>query len=65
MIHTILCSAQPSELLDAKVFTATHLHVGPQDITDLIAVAYICQHFEQGTYSGWDGFVEMLEADAR
>jgi hypothetical protein len=28
-----------------------------------VAVAYIVKHFEQGAYSGWDGFTEMLDVD--
>jgi hypothetical protein len=30
-----------------------------------VAVAYIVKHFEQGAYSGWDGFVDMLDANAQ
>ena len=63
MIITILRTAHAKHIRAALYHTANHLHVPVEEITEMIAVAYIVQHFKQGAYEGWDGFVEMLEAD--
>lgn len=65
MITTILRNITHQQLRAAYYYTADHLHIPVSEITDATAVAYVCRHFEQGAYSGWDGFTEMLEADAR
>lgn len=65
MITTILRTADKKDITAARHYAADHLHVSFLDVQPVIGVAYICQHFEQGDYSGWDGFVEMREADAR
>lgn len=64
MITTILRNATVGHLLDARRHTSNHLHVPLAKVDNMIAVAYIVRHFEQGDYEGWNGFVEMLEADA-
>lgn len=63
MITTILRTATARQLEDAANWTADQLHLPRESITRPVAVAYICQHFEQGDYSGWDGWIEMREAD--
>lgn len=65
MITTILRTCARADLEAAYHYTANHLHVPVSEITDTVAVAYVLRHFEQGAYSGWDGWVEMLEADRR
>ena len=65
MITLILRDATAEQLRAARCFTATHLHITSMDVPSRVAVAYICQHFEEGDYSGWDGFIEMREADSR
>lgn len=65
MITTILREASANQLTAARYFTADCLHIPYGDVSGLVAVAYICRHFEQGDYSGWDGWVAMREADAR
>lgn len=62
MITHILNTARSSVLDNAARQVADWLHIPYEDVTNKVAVAYICKHFEQGAYSGWDGFVEMLEA---
>lgn len=63
MIITILRTAHPKHVRAAMHTTADHLHVPVSEVSELIAVAYVCAHFQQGSYSGWDGFTEMLDAD--
>ncbi len=65
MITTILRNATRQQLEAAYHYTADHLHIPVSELTDTVAVAYVCQHFEQGAYSGWNGFTDMLKADAR
>lgn len=65
MITTILRTAHARHIRAAMQHTADHLHVPVSELTELIAVAYVVRHFEQGAYSGWDGFVAMREADGR
>jgi hypothetical protein len=65
VITIIINNATELELYAAIVHTANHLHVPEGEVTRSVAVAYIIRHFEQGVYFGWDGFVEMLKADAR
>lgn len=64
MILTILRTAHAAHIRAAMGWVSDQLHVPGAEVTELIAVAYICKHFEQGDYTGWDGWVEMLEADA-
>lgn len=63
MIITILNTAAHHDIGAAREFTAEHLHLPLGNVSEVVAVAYVLQHFEQGSYSGWDGFVEMREAD--
>jgi hypothetical protein len=65
MITTIIEHAEWSHLRSALIFTSNCLHVPPDDVSTAVAVAYVIRHFKQGTYEGWEGFVEMLKADAR
>lgn len=65
MITTILRNCTRGQLEAAYLWTAEQLHIPWGELTDTVAVAYVARHFEQGTYSGWDGFVEMREADRR
>lgn len=65
MITTILRTAEVRDLNAAARWTADCLHIPEDKVSHVVAVAYVCQHFEQGDYSGWDGFVEMRAADQR
>lgn len=65
MITTILRTARKRHIEAAVVHVADQLHAPIDEVTEHVAVAYICKHFEQGSYSGWDGFAEMLAADER
>ena len=65
MITTILRNCTREQLEAAYHYTADHLHIPVGELTDTVAVAYIVQHFEQGDYEGWNGFIEMRESDAR
>lgn len=65
MIVAILYTAHARHIREAMRFTADHLHVPVGEVSELIAVAYVLAHFKMGSYEGWDGFVDMLEADAR
>jgi hypothetical protein len=62
-ISTILREARLSHLHEARQFVSRTLHIDIVHVTREVAVAYIQEHFETGGYSGWDGWVEMLEAD--
>jgi hypothetical protein len=63
MIITILRTAHASDVRAAMRWTADNLHIPEGEVTELFAVAYVVRHFEQGDYSGWDGYVEMRAAD--
>lgn len=63
MITTILRTATVQQLMGAVDFVSDQLHLPPQHVSVQVAVAYICKHFEQGTYSGWDGWIEMRATD--
>lgn len=63
MITTILRTADTAHINVARKWVSDHLHIPESDVTPVVAVAYICRHFEQGVYYGWDGFVDMLKAD--
>lgn len=63
MILTILRTAHAKHILAAMEYTADHLHIPVGEVSELVAVAYVLQHFRQGAYAGWDGFAEMLNAD--
>lgn len=62
-ISTILREARLSHLHAARNFVSSLLHIGIEHVTREVAVAYIEQHFKTVGYSGWDGWVEMLEVD--
>ena len=62
-ISTILREARIAHLHAARDFVSRTLHVDIMHVTREVAVAYIEQHYETGGYSGWEGWVEMLEAD--
>lgn len=64
MILNILRTARAAHIWAATRWVSDQLHVHGAEVTEMIAVAYVCKHFEQGTYTGWDGWVEMLEANA-
>lgn len=64
MIITILRTAYAPHVRAAMRWTADNLHIPEGEVTELFAVAYVVKHFEQGAYTGWDGWVAMLEADA-
>jgi hypothetical protein len=64
MIITILRTAHAAHIRAAIRWVSDQLHIPAAEMTDLFAVAYVVRHFEQGTYTGWDGWAEMLEADA-
>jgi hypothetical protein len=61
--NEIVRRADAKRLHQARQFVADHLHVHPEDLEHVTAVAYIDRHFEQGVYSGWEGWLEMVEAD--
>lgn len=63
MIVTILRTAHPKDVRAALHFTADHLHVPVNEVSELIAVAYVVQHFRAGDYESWDGFVALRKAD--
>lgn len=63
MITTILRNATCDQLDSARAWVSDQLHIPFERTTDLVAAAYIVKHFEQGSYSGWDGWIEMREAD--
>lgn len=65
MIITILRNATRKQLEAAYHYTADHLHIPVEEVTDIVAVAYVAAHFEQGVYLSWEGFTHMLKADAR
>lgn len=65
MITTILRNSTYQQRQAAYHYTADRLHIPLGEVTDVVAVAYVVAHFEQGGYLSWEGFVEMLEADAR
>jgi hypothetical protein len=50
-------------LVEARKYVADCLHVHFGDLEYVTAVAYIDKHFETIGYSGWEGWVEMTEAD--
>jgi hypothetical protein len=50
-------------LHQARDYVADALHVHPEDLEHVTAVAYIDKHFQTGGYSGWEGWVEMMDAD--
>lgn len=64
MILEILRTARSAHIRSAMGWVSDQLHVPAALVTEHVAVAYVCKHFEQGTYTGWDGWVDMLEADA-
>jgi hypothetical protein len=64
VIINILRNCTRQQLEAAYHYTANHLHIPVGEITDFVAVAYVNAHFHQGDCLAWDGFVEMLEADA-
>lgn len=63
MITLILRTAHAQHLVDAVTWVSDQLHIPRSKVTVETAVAYIVKHFEQGAYSGWDGWVEMRKAD--
>lgn len=63
MILTILRTAHAEHIRSAMHYTADHLHIPVGEVSELVAVAYVLRHFRQGFYEGWDGFVDMLNAD--
>jgi hypothetical protein len=63
MITTILRTATLAHLHEARQFVAATLHIDVSHVTREVAVAYIQQHYETVGYSGWEGWVEMLQAD--
>lgn len=65
MITTIVRNAAHDDLLMARMWTSDQLHIPRDMVSPEVAVAYIVKHFEQGAYSGWDGFVDMLDANAQ
>jgi hypothetical protein len=65
MITVILRNATRKQLEEAYRYTAHHLHIPVGEVTDITAVAYVSAHFEQGVHLSWEGFVDLLEADAR
>jgi hypothetical protein len=50
-------------LHQARDYVADVLHVNIEDLEHVTAVAYIDRHFKQGSYSGWEGWVEMMDTD--
>lgn len=64
MIQTILKTATLTDLREAREQVAHWLHLNVDEVSSVVAVAYICKHFEQGTYSSWEGWIEMRAADA-
>jgi hypothetical protein len=64
MIQTILKTATLTDLRDAREQVAHWLHLNADEVSSVVAVAYICKHFEQGDYSSWDGWIEMRTNDA-
>lgn len=65
MITTIVRNATREQRTTSRKFVADLLHIPYEDVSTVVAVAYICKHFEQGSYSGWDGWIEMREADQK
>jgi len=63
MITTILRTATLAHLHEAQQMVADALHLDVTRITYEVAVAYIQKHYETIGYSGWEGWVEMLQAD--
>lgn len=63
MIQTILRMAHVADLREAREQVAHWLHLNADEVSSVVAVAYICKHFEQGAYSSWDGWMEMRAAD--
>lgn len=61
MITTILRNCTRRQLEEAYNYAACCLHIHPNDLTDVAAVAYVCRHFESGQLTGWDGFIQDLE----
>jgi hypothetical protein len=57
--NEIVRRADAQLLMDARQYVSDVLHVALDDVPFITAVAYIDKHFEQGTYSGWEGWVEM------
>jgi hypothetical protein len=62
-INTILRTADLKYLHEARQFVAGALHIDVTYVTREVAVGYIQNHYETIGYSGWDGWVEMLQAD--
>ena len=65
MIIAILRNCTSKQLEAAYHYTADHLHIPVGEVTDIVAVAYVAAHFEQGVYLSWEGFVDLMEADRR
>ena len=62
-ISTYLREAQVEHLHAAQQMVADALHIDVTRITYEVAVAYVQKHYETVGYSGWEGWVEMLQAD--
>lgn len=61
--NEIVRRADAQLLMDAREYVAHVLHVALDDVPFITAVSYIDKHFETIGYSGWEGWVEMVEAD--
>jgi hypothetical protein len=42
-------------------WTANNLHVPESEVAEIVAIAYVERHFQQGALSGWEGFCENIK----
>lgn len=56
----ILMDAKRSQLDAAINWTADNLHVPVNQISNVVAIAYVKRHFKAGQLEGWDGFIMDL-----
>lgn len=47
----------PWQIIKAKNWAGDELGLNPGSITVRVAVAYVIKHYDQGGYSGWEGFI--------
>jgi hypothetical protein len=61
MLLNILRNTTRTQLYAAIRWTSDNLHVPVTEVPDIVAIAYVQQHFKMGQLEGWDGFITDLE----
>lgn len=63
MLWNILNNSRWYEVAAAVEYTSNCLHVNEEDVTAIVAVSYVVNHFVMGSLEGWEGFCEYTRLD--